>query len=147
MKSRPTELITDPRFEDIATGKEPQKLKLLGDLIFYSSVLDETFIVHDGYVFSESIPFIFWSIQRPMAVTRRGAAAHDHAYEFGGLFRLSDNILVPVTRSQADAVYRELVLAKGASKPLSLTRWATLRVAGWWAWAKNRKHHPLPTDA
>lgn len=131
---REAEFLTDPRFEDVATGKETQKLKLLGKLVFYSAELGETFEVPDGYVFSESIPFLLWSISRPLAITRRGAAAHDYAYEFHGLRRASDGVLVPVTRRQADAVYYELLRAKEASKSLSWTRWAVLRIAGGHAW-------------
>lgn len=135
---RSAEFLTDPIIADVATGNEAQRFKLLGPLVGYSAVLGVEFIVPEGFEFEESIPFLAWSVARPLGSTRRGAAVHDWAYRNRSL-TLKDGTVLPVTRAQADALYREFLLVRGTPKWRANARWAFLRIGGFLAWAQSAK--------
>lgn len=74
-----------------------------------------------------SIPRALWRIcGTPLDVPRLYAAiVHDYLYSGG----------VPgVTRAQADALYRDLLIALGVSRVKAWTEWAALRVCGGSHW-------------
>lgn len=138
MSTRKAEFLTNPIIADMAEGSEAQRFKLLGPLVGYSAVLGVEFVIREGFEFEESIPFLAWSIARPLGSTRRGAAVHDWAYRHRHLV-LKDGGAIPVTRAQADALYREFLLVKGTPAWRANARWAFLRAGGWLAWINNAK--------
>lgn len=131
--------LTNPIIADVAEGDEAQRFRLLGPLVAYSAVLGVEFIIREGFEFEESIPFLAWSIARPLGSTRRGAAVHDWAYRHRSLM-LKDGGAIPVTRAQADALYHEFLLVKGTPKWRATARWAFLRAGGFLAWINNAKN-------
>ncbi len=130
--------ITNPAIEDVAEGDEAQKFRLESPLIAYSAFLDAEFVIPEGFEFEESIPFLLWSVARPLGSTRRGAAIHDYAYRNRKLV-LTSGGAVPVTRSEADSLYREFLLVKGTPSWRANVRWFVLRLSGWTAWVQNGK--------
>lgn len=124
--------LTDPSFLDITEGAETQKLKLLSELRVYSKVLNAEIVVPEGFEFEESIPTVLFSLSRPRGESKRAACVHDWLYRkgsytnFGGTF--------PVTRKQADAVYHELLIAKGVHPVRAYFRWLGVRFGGRTSW-------------
>lgn len=138
MNTRPAEFLTEYKALDVTEGQSTKTLELLEPLIVYSAVLQDEIRVHAGFTFDgESIPpAIHWLVP-PFGQSKRGACVHDYLYRHGGYYK---NLrLVPVTRQQADAVYRELITAKGLPAWRANMRYLTLRVVGWWAWTHQPK--------
>ena len=142
--NRPAEFLTDPRFFDISEGRETQRLELESDLFAYSAVLGSELVVRAPFIFEESIPRPLIGMAPAMGVTKRGACIHDALYRFGGYYEPEaghPDTFIPVTRSQADAVYREMMVAKGYSPFLARIRWLAVRLGGFTTW--NQRHHRL----
>lgn len=135
---REAEFLTNPGIRDVAEGNEAQRFCLEGPLVAYSAVLGVEFVVPEGFEFEESIPFLLWSVARPLGSTRRGAAIHDYAYRNRKVC-LTQGGARPVTRSEADALYKEFLLVKGTAPWRANLRWFMLRMAGWGAWVENAK--------
>jgi hypothetical protein len=87
----------------------------------------------------ESIPFWLQWLAPPFGDSKRGACVHDWLYRNAGYLD-EHGTLCPVRRSQADAVYRELIEAKGLPRWRANIRWAALRLVGGFAWNANRKN-------
>ena len=142
MNLRPAEFLTNPRFFDITEGRETQRLELESDLFAYSAVLGSELVVRAPFIFEESIPRPLIGMAPAMGVTKRGACIHDALYRFGGYHEPEvgqPDTFIPVTREQADAVYREMLIAKGYTPFLARIRWLAVRLGGWRAW----KHRTL----
>lgn len=137
---REAEFITEFKALDVTEGRDTHTLELLEPLMVYSGVLDCIIKVPAGFRFDgESIPaFLQWLVP-PFGQSKRGACVHDYLYRFAG-YHNADGGLVSVTRTEADAVYRELCRAKGLPKWRASLRWSVLRVVGWAAWNANRKN-------
>lgn len=134
------EFLTDFIVLDITEDQEVQRLKLLEPFRVYSAVLQDQVQVSEGFEFDgESIPLFLQGLVKPFGQSRRGACVHDWLYRHGGYYR-ADSSFVPVTRKQADAVYRELILAKGLAPWRAATRYSILRLVGWAAWSQNEKN-------
>ena len=137
--NKQAEFLTDFRVLDITEDYEVQKLRLIEPFRVYSAVLDDQVQVSEGFEFDgESIPLILQGWVKPFGQSRRGAAVHDWLYRQGGYYR-ADSSFVPVTRKQADEVYRELILAKGLAPWRATLRYHILRLVGWSAWNQNEK--------
>ena len=133
------EFITEFQALDVAEGKETDKLKLLAPFTVYSAVLDAIITVPAGFTFDgESIPTALRALVPPFGQSKRGACIHDYLYRHHG-YRTPAGDFHPVTRAQADAVYRELVLAKGLPSWRAAVRWGVLRLVGWRAWNSQPK--------
>jgi hypothetical protein len=131
--------ITDPKFTLTTEGRDTARLSLDSELVAWSEVLVATICVPTGFEFDgESIPRWLHGICPPYGYSRRGAAIHDYLYRFGG-YHLDTGKLMLVTRSQADLVYHEMLLAKGVPSWRANVRWFALRLVGWSAWNANRK--------
>lgn len=143
--SRPTEFITDLRAYDVSEGMETNVYELSRPFTVYSSTLQAEITVPAGFrCDGESIPVSLRWLVPPFGQSKRGAFVHDYLYRLGG-YRTPDGRLVAVTRAQADAVYRELILAKGLPRWRATMRHAVLRLVGWSAWRRHAPHRHEPT--
>lgn len=135
----PAEFITDFKALDVTEGRQTNTLMLLEPFVVYSGHLDAVISVPKGFTFDgESIPLALQWLAPPFGDSKRGACVHDWLYRNAGYLN-NDGALHPVTRSQADAVYRELIEAKGLPRWRANIRWAALRLVGGFAWNSNRK--------
>lgn len=124
--------LTNPRFEDISEGEVTQSLRLLGDLKVFSASLDAFITVPAGFEFEESIPTMLFSIARPRGESKRAAAVHDFLYKHHAFETVSGWQFV--SRREADAVYYELLLAKGVHPVRAFIRWLAVRLGGGRKW-------------
>jgi len=137
--------LSDFRVWEKAEGTQVHAYELAEDFLVFSQVLKARITVPKGFPFDgESIPpEIAWLV-KPMGESRRGACVHDYLYRYAG-YKNSMGVFVPVTRAQADAVYKELVIAKGLPAWRAMVRWAVLRLVGGAAWNDNSAtHHTQP---
>jgi hypothetical protein len=143
--SRAAEFLSEYEALDVSEGRETRTFRLLSPLVVYSAVLEAELCVPAGFTFDgESIPPLLHWLVPPFGQSKRGACVHDYLYRHAGYF--SAGVLNPVTRAQADAVYRELVALKGLPRWRATVRWATLRLVGWWAWT-HQAASPPPNPA
>lgn len=140
---RKAEFITEFEALDAAEGTEVNKLRLISPFTVYSGVLDAVITVPTGFTFDgESIPLILHGLVPPFGQSKRGACVHDYLYRYRG-YRTPGGDFHKVTRAQADAVYKELVLLKGLPSWRANVRWSVLRLVGGLAWSQNaRKSTP-----
>jgi hypothetical protein len=132
--SREAAFLSEFKAADVSEGREVRTLELLEPFQVYSAVLDSIITVPAGFRFDgESIPLGLQWLVPPFGQSKRGACVHDYLYRQHG-FRTITGVLVPVTRAEADAVYRELIVAKGLPKWRAQIRWFTLRAVGFIAW-------------
>lgn len=137
MKS--AEFITEFQALDVAEGQQTNMLRLIAPFTVYSASLDAIITVPEGFTFDgESIPAWLHGLVPPFGQSKRGACVHDYLYRLHG-YRTPEGEFHPVTRKQADAVYKELVLAKGLPSWRAAVRWGVLRAVGWAAWNANAK--------
>lgn len=133
------EFITDFRALDITEGFDTRTLELESPFSVYSGTLDAIITVPSGFVFDgESIPIWLQWLSPPFGDSKRGACVHDWIYRNAGFYD-ADGVFHPLLRKQADAVYRELIEAKGLPRWRATIRWAVLRLVGWVAWRDNRR--------
>lgn len=138
---RETEFITDLVAVDVSEGRERAgaSYELQQPFRVYTRVLAAEITVPTGFrCDGESIPALLRWLVPPFGQTKRGAFVHDYLYRHGG-YHLPGGVLVPVTRAQADAVYRELVTAKGLPNWRASMRHGVLRLVGGIAWSANAK--------
>lgn len=141
----PANFLTELKIEDIAEGRDTRLFRLEEDFRVYSGVLDAIINVPTGFICDgESIPAFLQFLVPPFGLSKRAAICHDYLYRNRGYYD-SDNVFHPVTRTQADAVYRELCLAKGLPAWRTATRWTVLRLVGWKAWNDDARLTKLPT--
>ena len=127
--------LSDFRVWEEAEGAEVHAYELAEPFIIRSTVLNNAVVtVPKGFKFDgESIPaWLAWLV-KPMGESRRGACVHDYLYSNRGYYT-AYGTFIPVDRKTADAVYRELVIAKGLPKWRAAVRWGVLRLVGWKAW-------------
>jgi len=129
--------LSDFRVLDVTEGRDTQTLELELSFQVYSAALDAIITVPQGFRFDgESIPvFLQWLVP-PFGQSKRGACVHDYLYRFAGYHSIS-GVIIPVSRAEADAVYCELIKAKGMPRWRATMRWSVLRLVGWAAWNKN----------
>lgn len=138
------EFLTDLKVLDITEGRETSTLQLMADFRVYSGVLDAIVDVPAGFVCDgESIPLAVQWLAPPFGLSRRAAFVHDYLYRNRGYYD-ANTTFHAVTRTQADAVYRELCEVKGLSAWRSNIRWAVLRLVGWRAWNDDARQNPSP---
>jgi hypothetical protein len=101
---------------------------ILQPLIYESDVAQKVFIVPEGFTTD------FASVPRlPLAFLLTGDSAHEAAVVHDYLYRERT-----VSRSQADAVFREAAGISGEPGWKSWLMWAGVRLGGWVAW--NDQH-------
>jgi hypothetical protein len=132
--SREACFLSEFRVADISDGREINKLELLEPFQVYSAHLDSIITVPSGFKFDgESIPLALQWLVPPFGQSKRGACVHDYLYRNHGFHTLT-GVRIPVSRADADAVYHELILAKGLPKWRATVRYYTLRAVGFIAW-------------
>lgn len=105
---------------------------ILQPLIYESDLAQKVFIVPEGTVTDfASVPRI------PLAFLLAGDEAHEAAVVHDYLY--SKGI---VTRSMADAIFREAMGAMGEPAWRSALMWAGVRMGGWIAWNEHRTQNP-----
>lgn len=134
---KPAEFISEFKALDKTEGFETHTLMLMEPFTVYSGYLDAVITVPDGFTFDgESIPLCLQWLAPPFGDSKRGACVHDWLYRNAGYID-ERGFFRPVQRKQADAVYRELIEAKGLPRWRANIRWAALRVVGGFAWREN----------
>jgi hypothetical protein len=97
---------------------------ILQPLIYCSDVAKTVFVVPEGFVTD------FASVPRlPLAFLLTGDSAHEAAVVHDYLYREQQ-----VSRSVADAVFREAAGISGEPGWKSWLMWAGVRIGGWVAW-------------
>lgn len=105
-----------------------RRYELIAPFVYESATAGVgTITVPAGFVTNfHSSPRLLWSIFPPDDWAQ-AAVAHDHLYATGF-----------VTRAQADAVHREMLLLLGAPAWRARTMWLGLRAGGWKSWRDYR---------
>ena len=134
MKVLEAAFLANTRFEDVAEGSETQRLRTMDELRVFSAVLNAVIVIPAGFEFEESIPSFLFSVSRPRGESKRAACVHDWLYRKGSYTNLGGTF--PVKRKQADAVYHELLLAKGVNPVRAYFRWLGVRLGGWSSFKK-----------
>jgi hypothetical protein len=102
---------------------------ILQPMIYESDVAQRVFIVPEGFVTDfASVPRI------PLAFLLTGDSAHEAAVIHDFIY--SRGI---VSRSQADAVFREAAQVTGESGWRSWLMWAGVRLGGWISWRNHEQ--------
>jgi len=139
MSATPAEFLSDFKALDVTEGFDTHTLMLLEPFMVYSGVLNAVITVPEKFTFDgESIPLFLQWLAPPFGDSKRGACVHDWLYRNAG-YSDERGFFRPVQRKQADAVYRELIEAKGLPRWRANIRWAALRVVGGFAWRENRQ--------
>lgn len=138
----PAKFLSDIEVLDVTEGRQTHTLRLSKNFVVYSGVLDAKITVPKGFVFDgESIPVALQWLVPPFGQSKRGACVHDYLYRYAGYHDSKGHFIRPVSRSQADQVYHELIEAKGLPSWRANLRWSILRAVGWSAWNSNSKTH------
>ena len=99
----------------------------------------ETFVAPKNMIFDgASIPRLFWSlVGNPYSGPQRYAAViHDAAYK---RCMACDDAKTPkdTTRSEADKFFRQMLIARGATRLRAWLMWAAVRIFGRKAWRRR----------
>lgn len=139
MKPREAQFLSTLHYDDYSSFERPIWLKTTAEFKFYSKVLRrEITVPKDLETDGRSTPRLFWNIVPPVGPALWAAVPHDYLYQFGGYHTWGGQLVV-ITRAQADAVYRELMVLKGFSKPKAWVSYAMLRLFGFVAWNNHRQ--------
>ncbi len=139
---RKAEFLTPLFYDDVSTFAQPVLLDVRAPFRIYSTILKNEFEIptlfrSDG----RSAPRALWGIVPPIGPALWAAVPHDFLYKNGGYYlRVGESIIfIPIDQSQADAVYRELMILKGFSRTKSWYSYAALRMFGRKAWDDHRR--------
>ena len=75
-----------------------------------------------------SVPRAFWSVFPPYGKHTKSAVLHDWLY-----------VTQPVSRKDADGLFRRTMREAGVSRWRRYTMWAAVRAAGWVYWRRSAK--------
>jgi len=131
--------LSEFRALDVTEGTATHTLMLTEKFQVYSATLDAIITVPHGFTFDgESIPRFLQPLVPPFGQSKRGACVHDYLYRYAGYHSVT-GIIIGVNRAEADAVYCELIRAKGLPWWRANMRWGVLRLFGWHAWNSNHR--------
>jgi hypothetical protein len=131
--------LSEFRALDVTEGKDTHTLMLTEKFQVYSATLNAVITVPPGFTFDgESIPRWLQPLVPPFGQSKRGACVHDYLYRYGGYHSVTGSV-IGVSRAAADAVYCELIKAKGMPRWRATMRWSVLRLVGWHAWNTNHR--------
>lgn len=74
-----------------------------------------------------SVPRVMWHLLPPFGRYLKAAVIHDYLY-----------VTRPVSRKDADGIFRRIMREAGVSKPKRYIMWAAVRVFGWVYWKDGR---------
>jgi hypothetical protein len=135
---RKTEFLGPLLYDDLSSFKHPIWLKLRVPFSYYSAVLRHEVTIPAGFECDgRSTPRPLWGVVPPVGPALWAAVPHDHLYTVGGYF-IDENRVV-IDQATADAVYRELMIARGFPRWKSWWSYAALRLFGRIAWDEHRR--------
>lgn len=107
-------------------ASKPGQWVLLRDLIWHSD--SERYVVPAGFETDlASVPRLLRWLLDVNGSSRRPAVLHDYLYR-----------MQPISRAQADAIFRRALEAEGTILPGRWLYWSGVRVGGWIAWRGHR---------
>jgi hypothetical protein len=133
--------LTPLRLEAVDDGSADERgtWMLLTDFLYESDLLGHVVIARAGDTTDlASVPRI------PVAYLLTGGAGRKAAVIHDTLYKDHEVNGEPVSRAQADAVFREALAAQGEPGWRAWTMWAGVRVGGGQAW--DDPHQPYGTD-
>jgi hypothetical protein len=102
--------------------------------------------VYDG----ASVPRVLWSVTglRPDGLIRAAALVHDYFYRWDGVVPFGSyqvmlldgrwvSVDTPMTRSNADKLFKRMMADAGISPHLVWMAWSGVRMGGWISWGKR----------
>lgn len=99
-----------------------------------------------GFVFDgASIPRIFWAFLSPTGLLLIPGLLHDYAYKMNFIWSLTnEGDLIPykINAGQKywDQMFRDEAIRVNGFKTINYCAWVALRMFGWIAWNKHRRH-------
>lgn len=105
-------------------------------------------VIPKGYIFSASVPRIFWWFINPGGLITGAAAVHDWLYQNRGdeiavmhenFFKKWNMIYREFTRSEADEIFKEIMKQSGMPMPEIKNAYRTVRTWGWTYWMLPKK--------
>ena len=117
---------------------ESDTKKIKSDFVVYSDKYGGNIVVPKGFCFNGA------SIPKPVRMIfgqpfdRQNfipGLVHDYLYDGGSTYNY------PLSRKQADAIFRELLIKEGVCSCKACVMWATVRVFGFYFY---KKHNPIP---
>lgn len=115
-----------------------RKWKLLEDFTYI--IGEGSFVdVPEGFITDfASIPRALWSVLPPTGRYGKAAVVHDWLY-FDGRIEDHEARMVPISRRDADHIFREAMADLGVPKALRWTIWTAVRTGGGSIWEKRRQ--------
>ena len=102
-------------------------------------------IIPKGFLFDgASIPRPLWGVLSPIGLLLIPGLIHDFGYRYDYLWaREVDGTLYKYGKGRGqhfwDTIFKDVGKAVNGMVIIDSMGWATLSVAGWWAWRNNRK--------
>lgn len=114
-----------------------QLFKLINAVVYDSDLLGALVTVPAGYVTDfASVPKI------PLAWLAAGGTAYEAAVIHDWLYTVHSDNGKPITRAQADAVFREAIGVSEDSNAPGWLMWLAVRMGGWRSWAAQGPDQP-----
>ncbi len=104
-------------------------------------------IIPKGFIFDgASIPRPLWGVLSPIGLLLIPGLIHDFGYRYDYLWaRDADEILYKYGKGRGqhfwDTIFRSVGKEVNGMAVIDTIAWATLALAGWWAWNGNRKRN------
>ena len=102
-------------------------------------------IIPKGFLFDgASIPRPLWGVLSPIGLLLIPGLIHDFAYRYDYLWaKEADGTIYKYGKGRGqhfwDTIFKDVGKAVNGMAVIDTLGWATLSVAGWWAWRSNRK--------
>ena len=104
-------------------------------------------IIPRGFLFDgASIPRPLWGVLSPIGLLLIPGLIHDFGYRYDYLWaKEADGTIYKYGKGQGqhfwDTIFKDVGKAVNGMAVIDTLGWATLSVAGWWAWRSNRKQN------
>lgn len=121
-----------------------RKWKLRREYVFYDEELQRLIVIPAGFIYDlASVPRVVWSLISPLDLGEIGALLHDWIYRHAGRipYPLRPDGMIcneePYTRSEADDLFRRVMIHDQVKARHRRWAYTAVRVAGWQAWGKT----------
>ena len=122
--------LTDLTYRNTDT---PGEYELMHELVYQGKV--DVFRAPKGFRTDlASVPRPLWSLFPPTGDWEEAAVIHDYLYTYRPVTKATKR---PITRSQADGVFRRIMREDGVGILTRWTMWAGTRIGGWWSWGRR----------